>query len=127
MSEIGRTGWEAIVDLALAEDIGTGDVTTLATVAADAKAKATMLAKSEGVVSGLGVAGFVFRRVDPTIVFAPTVSDGKRVAVRTALAELAGPARSLLTAERVALNLVQRLSGVATATARYVEAVAGTK
>jgi nicotinate-nucleotide pyrophosphorylase (carboxylating) len=127
MGEFQRTGWEAIVDLALAEDIGNGDVTTLATVSPDAHAKATMLAKSEGVVSGLGVAGFVFRRVDPGVVFAPTVSDGTRVQGRTVIAELAGPAWSLLTAERVALNLIQRLSGVATATARYVAAVAGTR
>ncbi|MEA2584949.1 MAG: hypothetical protein QOF33_3034 [Thermomicrobiales bacterium] len=126
MTDVGRTGWEAIVELALAEDIGTGDVTTLATVPADAQAKATMLVKSEGVISGLGVAGFVFRRVDPAVSFTPTIADGTRVETRTVIAELAGPARSLLTAERVALNLIQRLSGVATATARYVEAVAGT-
>ena len=126
MSNQGRAGWEAIVDLALAEDIGPGDVTTLATVPRDAQARATMLAKSAGVISGLGVAGFVFLRVDPTVSFTPTVADGTRVATRTVIAELAGPARSLLTAERVALNLIQRLSGVATATARYVEAVAGT-
>lgn len=127
MSDLGRTGWEAIVDLALAEDIGTGDVTTLATVPADARATATMLAKSDGVISGLGVAGFVFRRVDPAVVFTPVVADGTRVTGRTPIAELEGSARSLLTAERVALNLIQRLSGVATSTARYVEAVAGTR
>jgi nicotinate-nucleotide pyrophosphorylase (carboxylating) len=126
VTDVGRTGWEAIVELALAEDIGTGDVTTLATVPADAQAKATMLVKSEGVISGLGVAGFVFRRVDPAVSFTPTIADGTSVETRTVIAELAGPARSLLTAERVALNLIQRLSGVATATARYVEAVAGT-
>jgi nicotinate-nucleotide pyrophosphorylase (carboxylating) len=126
VTDFGRTGWDAIVELALAEDIGTGDVTTLATVPADAQAKATMLVKSEGVISGLGVAGFVFRRVDPAVSFTPTIADGTHVDKRTVIAELAGPARSLLTAERVALNLIQRLSGVATATARYVEAVAGT-
>jgi nicotinate-nucleotide pyrophosphorylase (carboxylating) len=127
VSEFGRTGWEAIVDLALAEDIGTGDVTTLSTVPADARAAATMLAKSDGVISGLGVAGFVFRRIDPTVVFSPVVADGTRVTGRTPIAKIEGSARSLLTAERVSLNLIQRLSGVATLTARYVEAVAGTK
>jgi nicotinate-nucleotide pyrophosphorylase (carboxylating) len=127
VSDFGRTGWEAIVDLALAEDIGTGDVTTLATVVADARATATMLAKSDGVISGLGVAGFVFRRIDPAVVFTPVVADGTRVSGRTPIAEIDGLARSLLTAERVSLNLIQRLSGVATSTARYVEAVAGTK
>jgi nicotinate-nucleotide pyrophosphorylase (carboxylating) len=127
MSDQARTGWEAIVDLALAEDVGAGDVTTLATVPADARARATMLAKAEGVISGLGAAGFVFCRVDPAVAFTPLVGDGTRVGMRTPIAEVAGPARGLLTAERVALNLVQRLSGVATATASYVEAVAGTK
>lgn len=122
-----RTGWEAIVDLALAEDIGTGDVTTLATIAADAGAKATVLVKAQGVVSGLDVAAFAFRRVDPSVAFVPMVCDGTRVTARTAIAELEGPARSILTAERVALNFIQRLSGVATMTARYAEAVAGTK
>jgi nicotinate-nucleotide pyrophosphorylase (carboxylating) len=124
---IGRTGWEAIVDLALAEDIGTGDVTTLATVDIDRQATATMLAKADGVISGLEVAGFVFGRVDPTIEFVPTVAAGTHVGNRTIIAELAGPARSLLTGERLALNLLQRLSGVATSTARYVEVVTGTK
>jgi nicotinate-nucleotide pyrophosphorylase (carboxylating) len=127
MTEHARTGWEAIVDLALTEDIGTGDVTTLATVPADARTKATMLVKSEGVVSGLGVAAFVFQRVDPAVCFTPMVADGSRVGFRTVIAEVSGPARSILTAERVALNLIQRLSGVATETARYVAAVAGTK
>jgi nicotinate-nucleotide pyrophosphorylase (carboxylating) len=127
MTDHARTGWEAIVDLALAEDIGTGDVTTLATVPAEAQARATMLVKAEGIVSGLGVAGFVFRRVDPAVRFAPLVADGTRGGNRTAVAEVTGPARSILTAERVALNLIQRLSGVASETARYVEAVAGTR
>lgn len=123
---MGRTGWEAIVDLALAEDIGTGDVTTLATVDAGRQARATLLAKAEGVISGLDVATFVFSRVDPAIEVVPSVTAGARVAPRTVIAELSGPARSLLTGERLALNLLQRLSGVATATARYVNAVAGT-
>ena len=121
-----RTGWEAIVDLALAEDIGTGDVTTLATVPPGAHARGTIVAKAPGVVSGLDVAGAVFRRVNPAVVFEPRVSDGQWVEPGDVVAEVAGLARSLLAAERVALNLLQRLSGVATLTARYVEAVAGT-
>jgi len=119
--------WEAIVDLALAEDIGTGDVTTLATVPAEARATGEMIAKAEGVIAGLGVAGAVFARVDARVRFVPRVADGARVAPGTVIAEVAGPGRGILTGERVALNLVQRLSGVATLTATYVEAVTGTK
>ncbi len=112
-------GWEAIVDLALTEDIGTGDITTLSTVPAHAQATGTLLAKQAGVISGLAVAAYVFQRVDPAIVFEPLVADGEQVQAMTPIARVSGPARSLLTAERTALNLLQRLSGVATVTARY--------
>ncbi|MGH2535584.1 MAG: carboxylating nicotinate-nucleotide diphosphorylase [Thermomicrobiales bacterium] len=122
----GRTGWEAIVDLALAEDIGTGDVTTLATVPTGTTARGTLLAKADGVISGIEAAAYTFYRVDPTVSFSPFLNDGDRVTHGTTIAEVAGDARSLLTAERVALNLLQHLSGVATETARYVAAVAGT-
>ncbi len=120
-------GWEAIVDLALAEDIGTGDVTTLATVPPETRASGTIVAKASGVVSGLGAAAAVFRRVDPAVIFERRLEDGGRFEPGDVLAEIAGPARSILTGERVALNLLQRLSGVATLTARYVDAVKGTR
>lgn len=122
----GRTGWEAIVDLALAEDIGTGDITTLATIPAAARADGAIIAKQAGVISGLEPAGFVFRRIDPTITFDPSVADGDEVAVGETVATVSGPARGVLTGERVALNLLQRLSGVATITRAYVRAVEGT-
>ncbi len=122
----GRAAWETIVDLALAEEIGGGDVTTATTVPAEAMAASTLLAKAPGVVSGLAVAAAVFRRVDPAVTFRARVADGARVAPGSAIAEVRGRARSLLTAERVALNLLQRLSGVATLTAAYVAAVDGT-
>ncbi len=118
-------GWEAIVDLALAEDIGTGDVTTLATVPAAIRASGVMLAKDAGVISGIEVAWFVFERVDASIGFEALMRDGDPVEPGTALARVRGPARSVLTAERTALNLIQRLSGVATTTARYVAETAG--
>lgn len=120
------TGWETIIDLALAEDIGTGDVTTLATVPANQWASGTMLVKAAGVISGLDAAAHTFRRVDPAIVFTPLVRDGDRVEPGRIIAELAGPARGLLVGERVALNLLQRLSGVATMTATFVAEAAGT-
>lgn len=121
----GRAGWEAIVDLALAEDIGAGDITTRATVPAGSHARGTLLAKADGVISGLDAAAYAFHRVDPAVSFRPCVEDGTHVSAGTVIAEVSGEARSVLTAERVALNLLQRLSGVATETAHYVEAAAG--
>ncbi|HVL22899.1 MAG TPA: carboxylating nicotinate-nucleotide diphosphorylase [Thermomicrobiales bacterium] len=117
---------DAIIRLALSEDIGTGDVTSLATVPAGQMASGVMLAKAEGVLSGIEVARAVFQAVDPAITFTPHLADGDRLTPGTAIAAVAGPARALLTAERTALNLVQRLSGVATQTARYVAATEGT-
>lgn len=121
-----RQPWHAIVELALTEDIGTGDVTTLATVAADAMADGRLIAKQTGVISGLEAAAFTFARVDPDVRFNALVADGQIVEAGTVIAEVSGRARSLLLAERVALNLLQRLSGVATVTAAYVAAVRGT-
>lgn len=117
---------DAIIRLALSEDIGTGDVTSLATIPANRTAQGIILAKAEGVLSGVEVAAAVFRAVDPAIAFAPRIVDGDTLAHGTVIADVAGPARSLLTAERTALNLMQRLSGVATQTARYVAATEGT-
>jgi nicotinate-nucleotide pyrophosphorylase (carboxylating) len=116
----------AIVDLALAEDIGGGDVTSEATIPADAWSRATFVAKAPGVLSGLEAAALVFARVDPAIRFTPALRDGDRLTPGATIATVEGPARSLLAGERVALNFLQRLSGVATATASFVEAVAGT-
>jgi len=124
---IGWKPYDDLLDLALAEDIGGGDVTTRATIPADRMARGVMLAKTAGVVSGLEVAEVVFRKVDPTIVFKPLVADGTLVQPRDPIAEITGPARGILIGERTALNLLQRLSGVATMTARFVAAVEGTQ
>jgi nicotinate-nucleotide pyrophosphorylase (carboxylating) len=117
----------AVIDLALAEDIGGGDITSTVTVPVGRQARGRLLAKAAGVISGLEVAGEVFRRVDPAITFTPLVADGDVVPAMTPIATVEGPARGLLAGERVALNLLQRFSGVATITARYVEAVRETK
>lgn len=128
MSEVAeRLALDTLIDLALAEDVGGGDVTSVTTVPADARANGTLLAKTAGVVSGLAAARAVFQRVDPTVRFTPLLADGTAVEPMTAIATVAGPARSILAAERLALNLLQHLSGVATLTARYVAAVAGTR
>jgi nicotinate-nucleotide pyrophosphorylase (carboxylating) len=115
-----------LLDLALAEDIATGDVTSSLTVPAGRQANRRLLAKAAGVISGLDVAGEVFRRVDPAIPFTSLVADSDSVVAMTPIATVEGPTRSLLTGERVALNLLQRLSGVATVTSRYVAAVRDT-
>lgn len=116
-----------IIQLALEEDIGSGDITGRATIPAEIQANGHFLAKSPGVISGLEVARLVFAELDTAVVLDPVVSDGDQVSPGTVLAYLRGPARSVLAGERVALNFIQRLSGVATATARYVSAIRGTR
>lgn len=120
------SGWRDLIVLALAEDVGNGDITTLSTVSAGATASGTLQAKEDGILSGVDVAEAVFAIVDPEIAFETVRQNGDPVAVGDTIAHLTGPARSLLTAERTALNIMQRLSGVATTTARYVAATAGT-
>jgi nicotinate-nucleotide pyrophosphorylase (carboxylating) len=114
------------VRLALAEDVGTGDVTTLATVPATAQAVALMSARRPLTVSGLAFAEIAFRKLSPKVKVLRMVRDGQRVKAGATLLKISGPARAILSAERVALNYVQRLSGVATLTAQFVEAVRGT-
>ena len=111
---------------ALAEDIGPGDVTTLATVPEQSRARAVMRAREPLVVAGLAFAETAFRELSPDIEFKNNTRDGRSLAAGETLLEIQGPARALLTAERVALNFVQRLSGVATAASKYAAAVAGT-
>lgn len=115
------------IKLALREDIGAGDVTTTPIVPASARALAQLVAKQHGIVAGLDVAAAVFRELDSGIRVTTHVDEGARVTAATALAEVSGPARAILTAERTALNFLGRMSGIATLTRRYVDAVAGTK
>jgi nicotinate-nucleotide pyrophosphorylase (carboxylating) len=116
----------AAVASALAEDVGEGDVTTEVTVSADARGTAQLLVKEPGVVCGLEVAAAVFAAIDRDVHFEPLVEEGSRVDGTTAVAAVTGPLRAILTGERVALNFVARLSGIATLTRRYVDAVEGT-
>jgi nicotinate-nucleotide pyrophosphorylase (carboxylating) len=115
------------IDRALAEDSGHGDVTTLATIPPDLHAAGTLLAKAHGIVAGLEVARQTFCRVEASVLFTPFVEDGQRVQPGDQLAHVTGPAQALLIGERVALNFLQRMSGIATLTDRYVAAVAGTR
>jgi len=114
------------VRAALEEDIGTGDVTTLATVPETARAIAIMRAREILVPAGLDLAEAAFRALSTETQVTRMAQEGARVAAGMALMRVAGPARSLLSAERVALNFVQRLSGIATLTAQFVDAIKGT-
>ena len=120
--EIGRA-----VVWALAEDIGSGDVTTLAAVPETAQAKAVARAREPLVVAGLALAEAAFRTLAPATQITRAAEDGQRLTEGSPLLEVIGPARALLSAERVALNFVQRLSGIATLTAQFVDAVKGTR
>jgi nicotinate-nucleotide pyrophosphorylase (carboxylating) len=118
---------DRVVGAALAEDVGPGDRTTDGIVPSAARCRAELVLEEPGVVCGLPVVRAVFDALDPSVRFESRVEDGARVTAAPAiLAELDGPARPILTGERTALNLLGRLSGVATLTARYVDLVAGT-
>ena len=116
----------SIVAAALAEDCAGEDATTLATVPADLRGRAVFLAKEAGVLAGLDVAGEAFRQLDASVRIEPAAVDGDQFERGAKFATIEGPVRALLQAERVALNFLQRLSGTATLTRRFVDAVAGT-
>lgn len=115
------------VQAALREDLGAGDATSLAVVPAPRAARARMVARQDLVVCGLALAERAFRQLSRKLQIEPCVADGQTIKRGAVLLEIQGAARSILSAERVALNFVQRLSGVATLTARFVQAVAGTR
>ena len=115
---------DPLIDLAFAEDIGIGDITTEATVPPVQEGKGILLAKSGGIVAGLPVAERVFAKLDAKLAFRALVSDGGVVKAGTPIAEVQGRAKTILMGERTALNFLQRLSGIATLTAQFVEAVA---
>lgn len=115
-----------IVGAALAEDVGSGDATTLATVDATSRARATITQKAPGVVFGLDAAEATFAQLDPAAAFERLSPEGVWQEPGAQVLRIEASARALLTGERIALNLLQRLSGVATVTARYVQAVEGT-
>ena len=120
-SRIGR-----LVEIALMEDVGMGDVTTDAIVPERQLATGEFLCKETGIIAGLEVAGLVFQCCDPSITLSDVVSDGSPVRPGQVIARLDGDARSILRGERTALNFLQRMSGISTLTGRYVDAVAGT-
>jgi len=115
-----------LIELAVAEDIGPGDATSISTLPAGTLLHGRIVAKAPGVIAGLPVVEAVFRRVDPAIHFIAHVTDGQEVVPGELVADVTGPGRSLLAAERTALNFLQRLSGIATLTRRFVDTIAPT-
>ena len=109
----------------LAEDIGSGDITTESTIPRESRSKAVIHVKESGIIAGLPIAKLVFEVVDPSLVFKPNVQDGEKVDKGTIIATVEGSTHSLLIGERLALNLMQRLSGIATKTHAFVDALKG--
>lgn len=116
---------ELVVDQALAEDLGWGDITTQALIPPEWQGRASIVARSSGILAGTEVAGMVFHRVDSSIKFEALVSDGAGLKPGDIIARVEGGVAGILKAERVALNFLQRLSGIASETHRYVEAIRG--
>jgi nicotinate-nucleotide pyrophosphorylase (carboxylating) len=117
---------DRVVLAALAEDIGDGDITTLSTIPEELRLTGRFLAKESGVVAGIHVVWRAFALLDPRVELLVLIGDGLCVERGQVIAQVSGPGRAILTGERVALNFLQRMSGIATATQRYVEAVEGT-
>jgi nicotinate-nucleotide pyrophosphorylase (carboxylating) len=116
---------EKLIDRALREDIGPGDITSQAVVDRDLKGTATILAKEKGILAGLKIARKIFKKVDPSLKFNPFKRDGDRIKPQDKIVSITGNIRSILKAERTALNFLQQLSGVATYTSTFVNKVKG--
>jgi nicotinate-nucleotide pyrophosphorylase (carboxylating) len=117
---------EVVIRRVLDEDVGDGDITTLCTVPANAVLDGQFIAKQDGIIAGLEVVHQTFALLDERVRFVPHTTEGEPVEAGQVIAEVSGPGRALLTGERVALNFLQRMSGIATLTRRYVEAVKDT-
>lgn len=118
---------EKLIEEALFEDIGPGDITSEAVIPDEASATAEIIAKQDLVLAGVLIAREVFRKLDPWVQFTPLAHDGGRVQSGSIIAQVQGRTRMLLAGERVALNLMQHLSGIATTTARFVDALKGSR
>lgn len=123
MNELELQAAETLIELALREDVGEGDITTDNIIPAEAKRKAKMIAKADGIVAGLPVAEMVFRKLDAGLKWNIITPEGSKVKKGDVMVEFEGTYRALLTGERTALNFLQRLSGIATMSGKYAEAV----
>ncbi len=126
-SNLDMHEWVSIVERALAEDIGDGDVTSRSIVPSHLELAGQIVSKEHGVVAGLEIVGLTFRLVEEGIITIPYAADGEVIGPGQILAEVSGPGMGILSAERVALNFLQRMSGIATMTRRFAEAVQGTR
>lgn len=118
---------ESFISLSLQEDIGSGDHTSLATIPAEAKGKARLLVKDEGIIAGVEIAIKIFHKVDPSLLVTVLIQDGSKVKFGDIVLTIEGSDRSILTAERLVLNCMQRMSGIATTTSKYAEKLSGLK
>ena len=118
---------DQLIDIAFSEDIGDGDHTTLSSIPSSALGKAKLLVKEEGVIAGIEIAKRIFNRLDPSLAVTQFINDGEEVRVGDVVFVVSGKVQSLLQAERLVLNVMQRMSGVATVTRRYAKALEGTK
>lgn len=126
VAEVSEQQWlDEIIDIALAEDVGTGDITTESIIDDQKRAKAVWIAKQDGVIAGLDVAKMVFKKLDDKIEWEPLFEDGDSVSKGEAIVEFSGNCRAILTAERTALNFTQRMSGIATKTSVIVQKLDG--
>lgn len=114
---------DKIIEQALLEDIGTGDITSESIVPFDLKAKGTIKTLEGGVIAGINIVHLVFKKLDPEIIFQEKIKDGTKVARDKVLAEITGSARTILKGERVALNFLQRMSGIATITSKFCQEI----
>jgi len=124
---MGTLEFDAIIDAALREDMPEGDITSEGIIPADARSEAIFLAKEDGILAGLAIARRVFEKIDSAVEVTEKIQDGAAFRKSDILACVEGPTITLLKGERTALNFLQRLSGIATVTRRFVDAVAGTK
>lgn len=127
MDKLNLNTIKPVVEFALMEDVGTGDITTNLLIPNDLMAKATMVAKADGVIAGLEVAKYVFTTLNNNIQWTTFVNDGDKVKKGDLILEISGSYRALLTGERLALNFLQRMSGIATMTANFATALKGTR
>lgn len=114
---------DKIIEQALLEDIGTGDITTEFIIPSNLKARGIIKTSEEGVIAGLDITCLIFKKLDPEICFQPKIKDGNKILPGEILAEIVGPARTILKGERVALNFLQRMSGIATITSKFCQEV----
>ena len=120
-------GIEKLIELALNEDLGKGDVTSKVLISENLRGKGVILAKEDGVLAGVEIARLVFKKIDPEIGFKSLIKDGEKIRNESKVAQIEGKVKSILAGERTALNFLQRLSGVATLTSKFVKEVKGTK